>query len=184
MASTDQTIGFGPDASYICRRGRPATFVSKTTTAGRRHAHAAGWFEAWIFATGLRNSVRFDWAPWDDALYATDNRRDLLGDDTPPDELDRIEQQRLLWLAFRGTGIRDPLPVMATNRTSSVHRTCAHFRPHNAPLESASGEPTAAGYERTAWSHCTVPRNRRDFGRLQSRRPRPARRPHRRTAIS
>ena len=35
------------------------------------------------FATGLRNSVGFDWAPWSGELFATDNGRDLLGDDVP-----------------------------------------------------------------------------------------------------
>ena len=42
-------------------------------------------------ATGLRNSVGFDWRPADGALYATDNGRDLLGDDVPPCELNKIE---------------------------------------------------------------------------------------------
>ena len=37
-----------------------------------------------IIATGLRNSVGFDWAPWNGALYATENGRDLLGDNLPP----------------------------------------------------------------------------------------------------
>lgn len=45
-----------------------------------------------IHAAGLRNSVGFDWRPGSDELYATDNGRDLLGDDTPPCELNRIER--------------------------------------------------------------------------------------------
>ena len=36
------------------------------------------------YATGLRNSVGFDWSPTTGVLYATDNGRDLLGDDFPP----------------------------------------------------------------------------------------------------
>ena len=42
-----------------------------------------------IVASGVRNSLGFDWAPWDEALWFTDNGRDLLGDDVPPDELNR-----------------------------------------------------------------------------------------------
>ena len=44
------------------------------------------------FATGLRNSVGFDWQPSTGKLYATDNGRDLLGDDFPPCELNHLER--------------------------------------------------------------------------------------------
>ncbi len=40
-----------------------------------------------IFAFGVRNSVGFDWHPKTKDLWFTDNGRDLLSDDTPPDEL-------------------------------------------------------------------------------------------------
>lgn len=40
-----------------------------------------------IFARGVRNSVGFDWDPQTSELWFTDNGRDLLGDDIPPDEL-------------------------------------------------------------------------------------------------
>jgi len=40
-------------------------------------------------ARGVRNSVGFDWEPGANALWFTDNGRDLLGDDVPPDELNR-----------------------------------------------------------------------------------------------
>jgi glucose/arabinose dehydrogenase len=42
-----------------------------------------------IFARGVRNTVGFDWYPTSHELWFTDNGRDLLGDDTPPDELNR-----------------------------------------------------------------------------------------------
>ena len=40
-----------------------------------------------IFARGVRNSVGFDWHPLTRELWFTDNGRDGLGDDRPPDEL-------------------------------------------------------------------------------------------------
>jgi glucose/arabinose dehydrogenase len=43
-------------------------------------------------ASGVRNSVGFDWNPADRSLWFTDNGRDLLGDDVPSDELDRLSQ--------------------------------------------------------------------------------------------
>lgn len=45
-------------------------------------------------ATGLRNSVFFDWSPIDGRLWATDNGRDRIGDDIPPDEINIIQQGR------------------------------------------------------------------------------------------
>ncbi len=41
------------------------------------------------FARGIRNSVGFDWHPKTKELWFTDNGRDWLGDDLPPDELNR-----------------------------------------------------------------------------------------------
>lgn len=42
-----------------------------------------------VFASGIRNTVGFDWHPSTGALWFTDNGRDLLGDDVPPDELNQ-----------------------------------------------------------------------------------------------
>jgi glucose/arabinose dehydrogenase len=38
-------------------------------------------------ARGVRNTVGFDWEPGSGQLWFTDNGRDLMGDDVPPDEL-------------------------------------------------------------------------------------------------
>lgn len=85
-------------------------------------------------ATGLRNSVGFDWAPFDQQLYATDNGRDLLGDDYPPCELNRIETGKFYgWPNVNGFGDTDPdFPdkAMEAIAVPPVHG----FRPHNAPL--------------------------------------------------
>ncbi len=40
-----------------------------------------------IYARGIRNTVGFDWHPKTGELWFTDNGRDRLGDDLPPDEL-------------------------------------------------------------------------------------------------
>ncbi|TNF34524.1 MAG: sorbosone dehydrogenase family protein [Gammaproteobacteria bacterium] len=88
-----------------------------------------------IIAKGLRNSVGFDWSPVDGHLYATDNGRDLLGDDFPPCELNRIEDgQHYGWPYRNGNNIPDPdygdaLPA-GLNTQAPVHA----FRAHNAPL--------------------------------------------------
>jgi glucose/arabinose dehydrogenase len=88
------------------------------------------------YATGLRNSVGFDWAPWSGELYATDNGRDLLGDDFPPCELNRIVAGGFYgWPFVNGDGVLDP--DMGTGKEALLASALspAHgFRAHNAPL--------------------------------------------------
>jgi glucose/arabinose dehydrogenase len=89
-----------------------------------------------IYASGLRNSAGFDWSPLDGELYATDNGRDLLGDDYPPCELNRIEQGKFYgWPYANGDGDADP-DFGAGNEqhiADSVSPVFG-FRAHNAPL--------------------------------------------------
>lgn len=92
-----------------------------------------------IFAEGLRNSVGFDWRPADGAIYATDNGRDLLGDDTPPCELNRIVQGRHYgWPYAYGNNIPDPdfgpLTPDKLGNNAALTPPVHGFRAHNAPL--------------------------------------------------
>lgn len=48
-----------------------------------------------IFARGIRNTVGFDWQPETGELWFTDNGRDLLGDDLPPEELNHAPRAGL-----------------------------------------------------------------------------------------
>ena len=44
-----------------------------------------------IFASGLRNTIGFDWHPTTSVLWGMDHGTDWLGDDVPPEELNRLE---------------------------------------------------------------------------------------------
>ena len=89
-----------------------------------------------IHATGLRNSIAFDWAPWSGELYATDNGSDFLGDDFPPDELNRIIKSGFYgWPYLHGKnvpdpkyGVNNPLPI------SAAIPPAFEIPAHNAPL--------------------------------------------------
>ena len=62
-----------------------------------------------IFAAGLRNSVGFDWRPLTGELFATDNGRDLLGDEIPPCELNLVvEGGDYGWPVANGERVPDP----------------------------------------------------------------------------
>jgi len=105
-----------------------------------------------IFAGGLRNAVGFDWQPGSSALYATDNGRDLLGDDFPPCELNRIEAGQFYgWPYANGDRVPDPDLGAGNEARVRTSRAPAHaFRAHNAPLgivflRSAQTPPTLRG---------------------------------------
>ena len=130
-----KTIRFGPDGFLYLSSGSTCNVCIEAD--GQRAAmtryHPDGTGEE-RFATGLRNAVGFDWAPFDNQIYATDNGRDLLGDDFPPCELNRVELGKFYgWPHVNGFGEPDPDfgdPSKLTEATSPVHG----FRPHNAPL--------------------------------------------------
>jgi glucose/arabinose dehydrogenase len=63
-----------------------------------------------IFARGVRNPVGFDWHPQTDELWFTDNGRDFLGDNLPPDELNHAPQSvKHFGFPYRhGKDISDP----------------------------------------------------------------------------
>ncbi|MFM9597689.1 PQQ-dependent sugar dehydrogenase, partial [Streptomyces scabiei] len=44
-------------------------------------------------AKGVRNSVGFDFHPSTQAMWFSDNGRDMMGDDIPPDELNRLTNE-------------------------------------------------------------------------------------------
>jgi glucose/arabinose dehydrogenase len=150
-----RTIGFGPDGQLYLSQGSTCNVCEeKDRRRATMMVFAPDGSNGEIFATGLRNSVGFDWAPWDGELYATENARDLLGDEFPPDELNRIERGGFYgWPYFNGANVLDPDLGPGHESLLSQARPPVHgFRPHNAPLGiaflRAPGQP--AGYERAA----------------------------------
>jgi glucose/arabinose dehydrogenase len=81
-------IGFGPDGKLYVSIGAPCNICDRDDEGfgqiWRMNADGSG-KEA--FARGIRNSVGFTWHPVTGALWFTDNGRDMLGDDLPPEEL-------------------------------------------------------------------------------------------------
>ncbi len=92
--------------------------------------------EGKIYASGLRNSAGLAIAPWDGTLYATDNGRDLLGDDYPPCELNRIEENSFYgWPYLNGDNELDPdMGAGKQALQASAIKPAYNFRAHNAPL--------------------------------------------------
>ena len=83
-------IAFGPDGWLYVPVGAPCN-VCDRSGSDRRYASIMRMKPdgtgAEVYAEGVRNTVGFDWHPQTKALWFTDNGRDMLGDDRPPDEL-------------------------------------------------------------------------------------------------
>ncbi len=83
-------IRFGPDGRLYVPVGAPCNVCLRDNpvyASITRISRDGSGFE--VFASGVRNSVGFDWHPGTGELWFTDNGRDWLGDDLPPDELNR-----------------------------------------------------------------------------------------------
>lgn len=89
-------IRFGPDGKLYVPVGAPCNVCERDderySTIMRMNADGSG---LEIYAKGIRNTVGFDWHPITNELWFTDNGRDWLGDDLPPDELNRAPQPGL-----------------------------------------------------------------------------------------
>ncbi len=93
-------LGFGPDGKLYVPVGAPCNlcdednpiYASITRIAIDRAGKASA---PEIYARGVRNTVGFDWHPQTHELWFTDNGRDMLGDDVPPDELNHAPKAGL-----------------------------------------------------------------------------------------
>jgi len=86
-------IRFGPDGKLYVPVGAPCNVCERPNTlfASITRMEPDG-SDLEIYAQGIRNTVGFDWHPQTNELWFTDNGRDMLGDDLPPDELNRAQQ--------------------------------------------------------------------------------------------
>jgi len=87
-------IAFGPDDKLYVPVGAPCNICDPENpiyaTITRMDPDGAN---REIFAEGIRNTVGFAWHPETNVLWFTDNGRDHLGNDRPPDELNRAPRK-------------------------------------------------------------------------------------------
>jgi glucose/arabinose dehydrogenase len=127
-------IRFGPDGLLyvpigapcnICDRGDPFASITRINVDTPNA-------QPEIFARGIRNSVGFDWNPKNGELWFTDNGRDILGDDIPPEELNRAEKigKHFGYPYCHGGDIADP--------EFGSKRKCSEFTPPEVKFQAHS----------------------------------------------
>lgn len=89
-------IKFGPDGWLYLGIGAPCNVcLSKDPRFATILRMKPDGSHMQIYAKGVRNSVGFTWNPQDRTLWFTDNGRDWLGDDFPPDELNHASHPNM-----------------------------------------------------------------------------------------
>jgi glucose/arabinose dehydrogenase len=117
-------IAFGPDGRLYVPVGAPCNICASEEpvfASITRIEPDGSDFE--IVARGVRNTVGFDWHPETGALWFTDNGRDRMGDDVPPDELNvaTAPGQHFGYPWCHGDGIADP--------ELGAGKDCGEYRP-------------------------------------------------------
>lgn len=115
--------GFGPDGKLYITLGVPCNVCKPDEPYGsivRMNDDGSGME---VVARGIRNSVGFAWHPGTDELWFTDNGRDLMGDNIPPDELNKVTAagQHFGFPYCHGTSVRDP--------DYGAEKPCSEFTP-------------------------------------------------------
>ena len=110
-------IDFGPDEKLYLAVGVPCNVCNPSQEEEYNFDKRYGSIirlnknATWEYvATGVRNSVGFDWHPKTNELYFGDNGRDWMGDDLPSCELNRVVEEGLSFgFPFKhATGVLDP----------------------------------------------------------------------------
>jgi glucose/arabinose dehydrogenase len=129
-------LRFGPDGKLYTAVGAPCNICNpnKPIYASLVRLNPDGsQFE--IIGRGIRNTVGFDWQPETNALFFTDNGRDWLGEDSPPDELNQWHQidDNFGYPFCHGGTIPDP--EFGQDKSCSDYKAPVwRFKAHSAPL--------------------------------------------------
>ena len=129
-------IAFGPDGKLYIPVGAPCNICeSKNEIYASITRMNADGSDREIYAKGIRNSVGFTWHPESGEMYFTDNGRDMLGDDIPPCELNKITEkgQHFGYPYCHGGTIKDP-EYGGEFPCSDFVKPIQNLDPHVAPL--------------------------------------------------
>jgi glucose/arabinose dehydrogenase len=129
-------IAFGPDGKLYIPVGAPCNICeSKNEMYASVTRMNPDGSDREVYAHGVRNTVGFTWHPQTKEMYFTDNGRDMLGDDTPPCELNKATEkgQHFGYPYCHGGDIKDP-EFGEKYRCDDFIKPVQKLGPHVAPL--------------------------------------------------
>jgi glucose/arabinose dehydrogenase len=129
-------IAFGPDNKLYVPVGAPCNTCErkKPIYASITRINPDGsQFE--IFARGIRNTVGFDWHPVTKELWFTENGRDEMGDDIPPEEVNHAPKAGLHFgfPYWYGKSLQDKT-YQSPLTLNDVQPAAIEMQAHTAPL--------------------------------------------------
>lgn len=135
-----RSVAIGPDGRYYVSAGSTCNAcVEKDFRRASVLWFWPGGGEANVFASGLRNTVGLEFHPETGELWGVDNGRDWLGDDLPPEELNRIlAGNDYGWPYCYGDRVPDP-DHGSKKRCAATIPPELEMQAHSAPLGLAFG---------------------------------------------
>src|SRR5438477_11700189 len=131
-----RTIAFGPDGKLYVAAGSScnACQESNPKRAAISRYSADGKFEK-VYARGLRNAVGIVFNSITGELWATDNGRDNLGDDIPPETIYNVkEDANYGWPFCYGDRVPDPTMEVPEGYCDKTDTPAVKMQAHSAPL--------------------------------------------------
>ena len=129
-------IAFGPDGKLYVPFGAPCNICELPTPEYaqiRRYNPDGSGME--VLATGVRNTVGFDWHPTTKQLWFTNHARDWMGDDKPNDTLHRMQKTGLNYgFPYCHEGNMPDDVVKKANPCAGVEQPVALMGPHTAVM--------------------------------------------------
>lgn len=105
-----RVLRWGPDGRLYVGIGAPLNVGEVSDPFGTLCCFTEDFHKLEVLQRGIRNTMGFDWSPQDGALWFSDNGRDMLGDDIPPEELNRaVKPGQHYGFPYRyGNNVPDP----------------------------------------------------------------------------
>jgi len=140
----DRTLAIGPDRMLYISVGSTCNACDETNQENATILRARPSGESrTIFASGLRNTIGFGWDPSTKQLWGFDHGIDWLGDEDPPEELNKIEiGQQYGWPYVYADGKPNPQDeppgkISHAQWARMSRSPVLTYTPHAAPMQMA-----------------------------------------------
>ena len=137
---SNRTIDFGADGQLYITVGSVCNdCVGDKETATILTADPKTWKRS-IYASGLRNTIGFDWHPQTGELWGLDNGSDFKGDQWPPEELNRLVKNSDYGFPFAyakrevDKTREDPMGTTKEELVKTTEPSVMEFPAHAAPI--------------------------------------------------